>query len=123
MALEITVTGREPAGRSVALRGRLDTFTTPQLESTLAPVLAEPEVGVLVFRLDELEYISSAGIRCLFHAHKAMTDRGGGVAIVGPRPPVRRALEIVKALPPEQIFASEAECRAGREPGRGPAQV
>ena len=115
MALDIAITSQKPAGRRVTLRGRLDTLTAPQLEGALAPLFAAPEVRSLVFQLDALEYISSAGIRCVIRAHRAMADRGGQVAIVNPQPAVRKVFEIVKALPPERIFASEAEFDASLE--------
>jgi anti-anti-sigma factor len=109
MALEIEITGQRPDGHRVALRGRLDTTTAPQLERQLTPLLHAPDVGTLVFHLDELDYISSAGIRCLLWARRAMAERRGHVAIVNPQPAVKRVFEIVKALPPEEVFASEAE--------------
>lgn len=109
MALEIGITSQRPAGRRVTLRGRLDTLTTPQLEGELAALLDAPEVTSLVFQLDGLEYVSSAGVRCVIRANKALANRGGLVALVNPQATVRTVFEIVKALPPEQIFASEAE--------------
>jgi sigma-B regulation protein RsbU (phosphoserine phosphatase) len=112
MALEISIASRGPAGRRVTLRGRLDTLTTPQLEAELAPLLAAPEVMSLVFQLDDLEYISSAGIRCVIQASKALADRGGRLVIVNPPAPIRRVFEIVKALRPEQFVDSEAELGA-----------
>jgi anti-anti-sigma factor len=115
MALEIAITSQKPAGRRVTLRGRLDTLTAPQLERELAALLDSPEVTSLVFQLAALEYVSSAGIRCVIQAHKAMADRGGQVAIINPQPAVRKVFEIVKALPPEQVFASEAAFDASLE--------
>jgi sigma-B regulation protein RsbU (phosphoserine phosphatase) len=112
MALEIEITDQEPGGRRVALRGRLDTLTAPQLETALAPLLDASAVTSIAFALDGLEYISSAGIRCLMRAHKALGARGGRVAIVNPQPAVRKVLEIVKALPSEQVFGSDAELDA-----------
>jgi phosphoserine phosphatase RsbU/P len=109
MALEIGIASQKPAERRVTLRGRLDTLTTPQLEGELAALLNAAEVTSLVFQLDGLEYVSSAGIRCVMRANKALADRGGRVAIINPQATVRAVFEIVKALPPEQIFASEAE--------------
>jgi sigma-B regulation protein RsbU (phosphoserine phosphatase) len=109
MALEIEITSERPDGRRVALRGRLDTATAPQLEAQLTPLLHAPGVGALVFDLDGLDYISSAGIRCLVWARKLMAERRGHVAIVNPQPAVKRVFEIVKALPPQEVFASEAE--------------
>jgi anti-anti-sigma factor len=112
MALAIEITDQEPAGRKVMLRGRLDTLTAPQLEAALDPLLDSSAVTSLAFGLEGLEYISSAGIRCLVRAHKALGARGGRVAIVNPQPVVRKVLEIVKALPPEQVFGSDAELDA-----------
>jgi anti-anti-sigma factor len=109
MALEIEVTSQEPDGRRVALRGRLDTTTAPELEAKLTSLLDSPEVRSIVFQLDGLDYVSSAGIRCFIRARKAMTERRGTVAVVNPQPPVKRVFEIVKALPADEVFASEAE--------------
>ena len=59
-----------------------------------------------------LEYISSAGIRSILRARKAIEGRGGRVAIVNAQAPVLKVFEIVKALPADQVFASEAELDA-----------
>ena len=58
-----------------ALTGRLDTTTAPELESALKASLD----GVTELTLDfaGLEYISSAGLRVLLSAQKAMNGRGG----------------------------------------------
>lgn len=45
----------------------------------------------------------------MIRANKALANRGGLVALINPQATVRTVFEIVKALPPEQIFASEAE--------------
>ena len=60
---------------TLALEGRLDTTTAPDLESELKNSLE----GVSELTLDfaGLEYISSAGLRVLLAAHKAMAGKGG----------------------------------------------
>ena len=58
----------------VALKGRLDTTTAPQLEAELKEALAGVEE--LTFDLEALEYISSAGLRVLLSAQKAMNKQG-----------------------------------------------
>ena len=58
----------------LALKGRLDTTTAPQLEAELKEALAGVEE--LTFDLEELEYISSAGLRVLLSAQKAMNKQG-----------------------------------------------
>lgn len=58
----------------LALTGRLDTTTAPQLEA----VLKESLEGVTELTLDfeRLEYISSAGLRVLLSAQKQMNQQG-----------------------------------------------
>ena len=59
----------------IALEGRLDTMTAPELEAELGKSLGEAESLVLDF--SKLEYISSAGLRVLLSAHKIMSGKGG----------------------------------------------
>ena len=59
---------------TLALEGRLDTVTAPQLEAALKEAL--PGVEQLTFDLEKLEYISSAGLRVLLSAQKTMHKQG-----------------------------------------------
>ena len=59
---------------NIALEGRLDTTTSPQLEAELRASLAD--VKELVFDLSALDYISSAGLRVLLSAQKVMNKQG-----------------------------------------------
>ena len=59
----------------VALEGRLDTTTSPELEAELKDAL--PEAETLTLDLAKLDYISSAGLRVLLSAHKTMMAKGG----------------------------------------------
>ena len=68
---------REGSRLTVALEGRLDTITAPDLEKRLQKVL--PGVKELVFDMEKLEYLSSAGLRVLLYAHKTMTAQGSMV--------------------------------------------
>jgi len=54
----------------LALEGKLDTTTAPALEEELAAELSG--VKKLVFDLEGLEYISSAGLRLLMSAQKKL---------------------------------------------------
>ena len=60
---------------TIALEGRLDTTTAPQLEQALKSVLDDATELTLDF--EKLDYISSAGLRVLLGAHKAMFKKGG----------------------------------------------
>ncbi|MBR6705906.1 MAG: STAS domain-containing protein [Clostridia bacterium] len=63
----------EGTALEIALEGRLDTNTAPELEKELKESLG----GVTDLTLDfaKLEYISSAGLRVLLSAHKTMQGR------------------------------------------------
>ncbi|MBR0162487.1 MAG: STAS domain-containing protein [Oscillospiraceae bacterium] len=60
---------------TIALEGRLDTTTAPDLEAELKASLDSADS--LIFDLDKLEYISSAGLRVLLSAQKIMSKKGG----------------------------------------------
>ena len=59
----------------IALEGRLDTMTAPELEAELNASLKDAEALVMDFT--NLEYISSAGLRVLLSAHKVMSAKEG----------------------------------------------
>lgn len=58
----------------IALEGRLDTTTAPQLEAELKQSVADNTELNLDFA--KLEYISSAGLRVLLAAQKVMNKQG-----------------------------------------------
>lgn len=58
----------------VAIIGRLDTTTAPQVEQELSGQL--DDITELIIDCSELEYISSAGLRVFLGLHKLMTGKG-----------------------------------------------
>ena len=60
---------------TLALEGRLDTMTSPELEAELKQSM--PGAESLTLDFSKLEYISSAGLRVLLSAHKAMSGKSG----------------------------------------------
>lgn len=72
MKMNKTVNGTK---LEIALEGRLDTMTAPELEAELNKTLGGADSLVLDF--SNLEYISSAGLRVLLSAHKVMSKKGG----------------------------------------------
>ena len=59
---------------TLALEGRLDTITSPELEAALKGALEGIET--LTFDFSALDYISSAGLRVLLSAQKQMNKQG-----------------------------------------------
>ena len=60
---------------TIALEGRLDTTTAPELEQALKDSM--DGANTLTLDFSKLDYISSAGLRVLLSAHKAMSKKGG----------------------------------------------
>lgn len=60
---------------TLAVEGRLDTMTAPELEAELKASMDAAESLILDF--SKLDYISSAGLRVLLSAHKVMSAKGG----------------------------------------------
>lgn len=58
----------------LALEGRLDTTTAPQLEAEVKSALTN--VTELVLDFSQLEYLSSAGLRVILAAQKIMNKQG-----------------------------------------------
>jgi len=77
---------------AVALAGRLDTVTAPQLQAELDASLAG--VTALAFDFAALDYISSAGLRVLLAANKKMMAAGGEMTIAGANAMVREVFDM-----------------------------
>ena len=76
---------------TLAVAGRLETLTAPELEKVVKEELAD--VTELVFDLTALEYISSAGLRVLLAAQKIMNAQGA-MKVVGANALVQEVFEI-----------------------------
>ncbi len=61
----------------LALEGRLDTITAPELDAELKQSLGG--IKVLILDLEQLNYLSSAGLRVLLSAQKQMNRQGSMV--------------------------------------------
>lgn len=69
------ITKKQDGARTeLSVAGRVDTITAPKLDAAIREIL--PETGTLILDLRNLAYISSAGLRVLLAAQKAMNERG-----------------------------------------------
>ena len=71
MTIEKKINGTEA---TLIVSGRIDTQTAPEVESELDAVL--PGIKELTFDMTNLEYVSSAGLRVILKAQKAMNTQG-----------------------------------------------
>jgi anti-anti-sigma factor len=92
-------------------RGFLDSNTYTVLEDVLSTLIA-PSTRVLVFDMEGLEYISSAGLRVLFKAAKAVEGHGGTYVMSNLRPQIQKVFDIINALPSMRVFRDLREVDA-----------
>jgi anti-sigma B factor antagonist len=98
----------------VRLKGELDIATVDDLRHDLRQ--ARQSYGEhVILDLTELEFMDSQGLSVIVGCHKAVTAAGGSLALVAPRPIVRRTLEITGLSGRLQVFDSVEEAVAPRE--------
>ena len=69
------ITKNKDGGKlEIKVSGRLDTTTAPQLDGEIKESV--DGVTELIFDLEDLEYISSAGLRVLLASQKTMNKQG-----------------------------------------------
>lgn len=77
-------------GYVVAVEGRLDTNTAPELETALKEVTTDN----ILIECAEMEYVSSAGLRVILALHKRLAAVGRSLTLRGIRPEVRSVLDM-----------------------------
>ncbi len=88
---------------TVALQGRLDTATSPDLQKELEPIL--PNAKKVILDLAELEYISSAGLRVVLSTYQTLDDMGKKLIICHPSEIVLKVFRLTQL---EGILTIEA---------------
>ena len=107
--MPLTITS-EPGQGVVTIRpaGSLDSNTYTSLQEHIAAI-TKSKPGALVLDLGDLTYISSAGVRVLIAAQKAMKAAGGGFALIHLQLQIRKGFAIIMALPSPNVFESVAD--------------
>lgn len=108
MRFSVSVKPRGDNAYIVYPEGSLNSDTAPGFERELDDVIAR-QPRLIVLDLEQLSYISSAGVRVLLKAKKEMTAIGGKVSFMHLQPPIRKVFDIINALPSLSVFASVRE--------------
>ena len=96
----------------VRLTGELDIATVDQLRQHLNK--ARQSYGEhVILDLSDLEFMDSQGLSVIVSCHKAVLAAAGSLALVAPRPIVRRTLEITGLSRRLDVFDSVEEAGAG----------
>ncbi len=75
---------------TISVSGRVDTVTAPEFEAGLK----FGDATCVVIDLENVPYMSSAGLRLLLTAHKTMVASGGELQIANVQPSVKEVLDI-----------------------------
>jgi anti-sigma B factor antagonist len=104
--------------RVVAPKGRLDHDTCEAFRANVAPHLqACASAGeVLVLDLSGLEYVSSAGLRCLMLAAKEAGSRGSRMKVAAMQPVVAEIFQISRFHLVFDVFPTLREALASVSP-------
>lgn len=78
----------------IKVNGRLDTVTSPELDSSLAEIMSSGKISEIRFDFSDLEYISSSGLRVLLAALKKVSTLDGAVYIENANASVRNVLSM-----------------------------
>ena len=90
----------------MTLSGRIDSDSAPRLDEALAKLVQDH--NMIVLNLQEVEYISSAGLRTIVRAYQAVKKQGGDVHLACVPAPVEGVLltvgmtQMLKSYPNNQ---------------------
>lgn len=90
MTLDIKDNGNELVG---ILKGRLDTLAASQFTADMEPLMQQAD-KTITLDCNELEFISSSGLRCLLALRKQSMAMGGSVAITGASKDIMQVFKI-----------------------------
>ena len=108
MTLQIHLENTNSSTLCLVLNGRLDTLTANDLEQSIHSNLTL-NTQTLILNLQNLSFISSAGLRVFAKARRTMTSKKGKLYFTNLTPQVKKVFDIVKAVPPAEVFANTQE--------------
>lgn len=107
MSLEINVSEMKRV-RLMEVSGRIDSISADELHAALADAIDEGR-SKLVVELQNVEYMSSAGLRELVSALKQVNKSGGDLRLANPSAKVMEVLELAGLDTIFKIFPSTVE--------------
>ena len=108
MELTIKTKLKAPGVYVLFLNGWLDTQTYKKLDERVAEILKESP-KILIFNMEQLDYISSAGLRIIYKTQKALKGSGGSLHFMKLKPQIKKVFEIINALPSMNVFSGVQE--------------
>jgi len=78
----------------VAVAGEIDLYTAPRLHSELAAAVMVDGPAQVVVDMAGVDFCDSTGMNVLLAALRRARERGGDLVLAGPRPAVRKILQV-----------------------------
>jgi anti-anti-sigma factor len=108
--MEISTTEKNNAV-IISVKGRMDAVTSPQFDKAFSDLVAKGNRSFLL-NMDNLEYISSAGLRSILGAAKQLKEKQGTMLFAALHGPVEEVFKISGFYSIFQVFGSEEDALA-----------
>jgi len=108
MPLKVSVNAKSAGCFTVSPVGSIDTSTSMILEKEIDSLLKKKPKAI-VLDMQEVGFMSSAGVRVVFKTKRLIEEIGGVLTIVNLQPQIKKVFDIINALPSLQVFESIEE--------------
>ena len=108
MGLKIKVIKKTNFVYNIELKGSLDSETYQELEDEIGEI-NDDKVRAIILDMEDLEYISSAGIRVVIATEKALKRKGATFAMINLQPQIKKVFDVMKIMPFFNIFEDMTE--------------
>jgi anti-anti-sigma factor len=103
MGLTVKVKQTKPGIVTLLPVGKIDTNTSPILDSQIRGLLTEP-LTTLVLDMEGVDFITSAGIGVITKAKASMVRKNGDLAMINLQPQIKKVFEIMRLVPTLNVF-------------------
>jgi anti-sigma B factor antagonist len=94
------------------VKGRVDSETAPELDDALTKLL-QSNRNKIVLNLQDVNYMSSAGLRAMVKAFQSANKSGGDVRLAAVSEPIEVILRTVGMMQMFKMFSTSEEAAAG----------
>ncbi len=93
--MELKVSSRSQGDHTVvAVSGEIDLYTAPRLHTELAAAVMGDGPAQVIVDMAGVDFCDSTGMNVLLAALRRARERGGDLVLAGPRPAVRKILQV-----------------------------
>ena len=93
--MELNVSSRSQGDHTIVIvAGEIDLYTAPRLHRELVDVLADDRPARVIVDMSGVVFCDSTGMNVLLAAQRLAREHGGNIELSGPRPAVRKILQV-----------------------------